>query len=249
MQGGGDGGEGVAAAGINVRDIHDALEVVCEGDCHGGVRARAEAGDGDDAGGRGGGADGGEGGNCGGRGGAGSGKCGGARGGGGGVGRLREGGAGSGAGRAAAPTACRVGTGGGGAKTEPLYVRCGARREGGLGVGDELLELGRGGEATAQSCDAGAEGVGGVDVLEVLVGLYGEGRGAGDGEGCGQPGGPGMGFSGGDEGLDGLQGRQGGRGGGRCPVPLCHQGEELIDVEPEGGLVEARVPGHFGCED
>ena len=73
-------------------------------------------------------------------------------------------------------------------------------------------------------------------MLEVLVGLYGEGRGAGDGEGCGQPGGVGMGLSGGDEGLDGLEGWQGGRGGGRCPVPLRHQGDKLLEVEPEAGL-------------
>ena len=103
------------------------------------------------------------------------------------------------------------------------------------------MELGRGGEATAQSRDAGAEGVGGVGVLVVLVGLYGEGRGTGDGEGCGQPGSVGMGVGGGDEGLDGLEGTQGGHRGGRCPIPLCHQGEELVDVEPEGGFVEVRA--------
>ena len=72
------------------------------------------------------------------------------------------------------------------------------------------MELGRGGEATTQLRDACAESVGGVDVLEVLVGLYGGGRGAGNGEGCGQPGGVGMGLSGGEEGLNGLEGRQGG---------------------------------------
>ena len=46
---------------------------------------------------------------------------------------------------------------------------------GSFGVGDELLELGRGGETATQPCDGCAEGVGGGDVLEVLVGLYGEG--------------------------------------------------------------------------
>ena len=80
MQGGGDGGACVTAAGVSVRDIHDGLEVVREGDSHGGVWAKAEAGDADDAGARWGGADGGEGGYCGGGGGAGGGKCGGARG-------------------------------------------------------------------------------------------------------------------------------------------------------------------------
>ena len=34
MQGGGDGSEGVAAAGVRVCDIHYGLEVACEGDCH-----------------------------------------------------------------------------------------------------------------------------------------------------------------------------------------------------------------------
>ena len=80
VQGGGDGGECVSAAGVSVRDIHDCLEVVREGDNHGGVWAKAEAGDADDAGARWGGTDGGEGGDCGGGGGAGGGKCGGARG-------------------------------------------------------------------------------------------------------------------------------------------------------------------------
>ena len=45
------------------------------------------------------------------------------------------------------------------------------REEGSLGVGDELLELGRAGETATQPCDGCAEGVGGGDVLEVLVGL------------------------------------------------------------------------------
>ena len=67
-------------------------------------------------------------------------------------------------------------------------------------------------------------------MLEVLVGLYGEGGGAGDGEGRRQPGSVGMGLSGCDEGLDGLEGRQGGRGGGGGPVPLGDQGEELVMV-------------------
>ena len=44
-------------------------------------------------------------------------------------------------------------------------------------------------------------------MLEVLVGLYGEGGGAGDGEGRFQPGSVGIGLSGCDEGLDGLEGR------------------------------------------
>ena len=57
-------------------------------------------------------------------------------------------------------------------------------------------------------------------MLEVLVGLYGERGGAGDGEGRCQPGSVGMGLSGSDEGLDGLEGRQGGRGGGGGSVPL-----------------------------
>ena len=57
-------------------------------------------------------------------------------------------------------------------------------------------------------------------MLEVLVGLYGEGGGAGDGEGRCQPGSVSMGLSGCDEGLDGLEGRQGGRGGGGGSVPL-----------------------------
>ena len=103
--------------------------------------------------------------------------------------------------------------------TSPGPLWCGGG-QGGLGVGDELLELGRGGEAAAKSRDGGAEGVGGVDVLEGLVGVYGEGGGAGDGEGCGQPRGVGMGLCGGDEGLDGLERGQGGSGGGRGPVPL-----------------------------
>ena len=50
MQGGGDDGKGVAAARVSVGDIHHGLEVVCEGDCHGGVRAEAEATDAHDAG-------------------------------------------------------------------------------------------------------------------------------------------------------------------------------------------------------
>ena len=87
-------------------------------------------------------------------------------------------------------------------------------------------------------------------MLEVLVGLYGEGGGAGDGEGRRQPGSVGMGLSGYDEGLDGLEGRQGGRGGGGGSVPLGYQGEELVEVEAEGGLVEvgAGVPGTLGSE-
>ena len=40
-----------------------------------------------------------------------------------------------------------------------------------LGVGDELLELGQGRKTAAQPCDGRPEGVGGGDVLEVLVGL------------------------------------------------------------------------------
>ena len=85
-------------------------------------------------------------------------------------------------------------------------------------------------------------------MLEVLLGLYGEGGGAGDGEGRRQPGIVGMGLSGCDEGLDGLEGRQGGRGGGGGSVPLGDQGEELVEVEAEGGLVEvgAGVPGTLG---
>ena len=43
-------------------------------------------------------------------------------------------------------------------------------------------------------------------MLEVLVSLYGEGGGAGDGEGGCRPGSVGMGPSGCDEGLDGLEG-------------------------------------------
>ena len=62
----------------------------------------------------------------------------------------------------------------GGAKAEPVQVRGGAGGEGSFGVGDEILELGRGGETATQPCDGCAEGVGGGDVLEVLVGLYGE---------------------------------------------------------------------------
>ena len=87
-------------------------------------------------------------------------------------------------------------------------------------------------------------------MLEVLVGLYGEGGGAGDGEGRRQPGSIGMGLSGCDEGLDGLEGRQGGRGGGGGSVSLGDRGEELVEVEAEGGLVEvgAGVPGTFGGE-
>ena len=87
-------------------------------------------------------------------------------------------------------------------------------------------------------------------MLEVLVGLYGEGGGTGDGEGRRQPGSVGMGLSVCDEGLDGLEGRQGGRGGGGGSVPLGDQGEELVDVEAEGGLVEVGggVPGTLGGE-
>ena len=51
VQGGGDGSERMSAAGIGVRDVHDGLQVVGECDCHGGVRAQAEARDADDAGG------------------------------------------------------------------------------------------------------------------------------------------------------------------------------------------------------
>ena len=59
-----------------------------------------------------------------------------------------------------------------------------------------------------------------------------------------------MGLSGCDEGLDGLEGRQRGRGGGGGSVPLGDRGEELVDVEAEGGLVEvgAGVPGTLGGE-
>ena len=59
-----------------------------------------------------------------------------------------------------------------------------------------------------------------------------------------------MGLSGCDEGLDGLKGRQGGRGGGGGSVPLGDQGEELVEVEAEGGLVEVGpgVPGTLGGE-
>ena len=39
VQGGGDGGERVSAAGVGVSDVHDGVQVVGEGDCHGGVRA------------------------------------------------------------------------------------------------------------------------------------------------------------------------------------------------------------------
>ena len=87
-------------------------------------------------------------------------------------------------------------------------------------------------------------------MLEVLLGLYGEGGGAGDGEGRCQSGSVGMGLSGCDEGLDGLEGRQGGRGGGGRSVLLGDQGEELVEVEAEGGLVDvgAGVPGTFGGE-
>ena len=85
-------------------------------------------------------------------------------------------------------------------------------------------------------------------MLEGLVGLNGEGGGAGDGEGSGQPGGVGLGLRGGDEGLDGLERGQRGCGGGSGPIPLGHQGEEFFDVEAEGGLVEvgAGVPGSLG---
>ena len=44
-------------------------------------------------------------------------------------------------------------------------------------------------------------------MLEVLVGLNGEGGGAGDGEGRRQPGSVGTGLCGGDEGLNGLERR------------------------------------------
>ena len=112
------------------------------------------------------------------------------------------------------------------------------------------MELGRGGKTAAQLCDGCAEGVGGGDVLEVLVGLYGEGGGVGDGEGRRQPGSVGVGLSGCDEGLDGLECRQGGCGGGGGSVPLGDQGEELVEVEAECGLVEvgAGVPGALGGE-
>ena len=46
----GDGGERVSAAGIGVSDVHDGLQVVGEGDRHGGVWAQAEASHADDAG-------------------------------------------------------------------------------------------------------------------------------------------------------------------------------------------------------
>ena len=87
-------------------------------------------------------------------------------------------------------------------------------------------------------------------MLEVLVGLYGEGGGAGDGEGRCQPGSAGMDMSSCDEGLDGLEGRQGGCGRGGGSVLLREQGEELVEVEAEGGLVEvgAEVPGTLGGE-
>ena len=60
----------------------------------------------------------------------------------------------------------------------------------------------------------------------------------------------GMGLSGCDEGLDCLEGRQGGRGGGGGSVPLGDQGEGLVEVEAEGGLVKvgAGVPGTLGGE-
>ena len=141
----------------------------------------------------------------------------------GGRGRLREDGAESGAGGAAVLAACREGVGGAEGPRRNQFRSAVVRGgEGGLGVGDELLELGWGGKAAAKSCDGGAEGVGAADVLEGLVGLNGEGGGSGDGEGRGQPGGVGMGLRGGDEGLDGLERGQGGCGGGSGPVPLGH---------------------------
>ena len=153
---------------------------------------------------------------------------------------LRRGGAESGAGGAVVPGACRGGAGG---AEEPRRNQSrsavGRGGEGGFGVGDELLELGRGVKTAAQPCDGCAEGVGGGDVLEVLVGLYGEGGGAGDGEGRRQPGSVGMGLSGCDEGLDGLECRQGGCGGGGGSVPLGDQGEELVEVEAVGGEHQA----------
>ena len=39
VQGGGDVGERVSAAGVGVSDVHDGLQVVGEGDCHGGMWA------------------------------------------------------------------------------------------------------------------------------------------------------------------------------------------------------------------
>ena len=51
MKGGGDGSEHMPAAGIGVCDVHDGVQVVGEGDRHGGVRTQAEAGDADYAGG------------------------------------------------------------------------------------------------------------------------------------------------------------------------------------------------------
>ena len=39
VQGGGDVGERVSAAGVGVSDVHNGLPVVGEGDCHGGVWA------------------------------------------------------------------------------------------------------------------------------------------------------------------------------------------------------------------
>ena len=69
MQGGGDDGEGVASACFG--HVHDGLEVVREGEGHGGVGAEAEAGDAHHAGGCGGGANGGVGGDRRGRDGAG----------------------------------------------------------------------------------------------------------------------------------------------------------------------------------
>ena len=50
-------------------------------------------------------------------------------------------------------------------------------------------------------------------MLQVFVGLHGEGRGAGDGEGGRVPEGIVVRSGGGDEGLDGLQGGEGGRRG------------------------------------
>ena len=97
-------------------------------------------------------------------------------------------------------------------------------------------------------------------MLEVLVGLYGEGGGAGDGEGRRQPGSVGMGLSGCDEGLDGLEGRQEAaeeaaapyrwetrvrsllrwrrrvglwRSGQECQAPLAASTKLAVDVETE----------------
>ena len=39
VQGGGDVGKRLSAAGVGVSDVHDSLQVMGEGDCHGGVWA------------------------------------------------------------------------------------------------------------------------------------------------------------------------------------------------------------------